>query len=179
MSTPAILATSIRRALIEKWPQLSSYPAGPLIEVVENEIKSAFFASGQKKPADDPRVIPPPLEAVKAYFAHLNSKTDPEEFFLFYQQKDWMIGRNQRMRNWHVAAQRWDRNGWGVKAGAAKALTEWERKQKSERLIALRKELQELRYPGGCAYAKTLEGAELERAQRLHAAIQALAAELN
>jgi hypothetical protein len=109
-SNAPILANAIRGALVAKWPALASFPAQSFVDTIQ-EVVGRFAFDGVDK---GDNTIPPSLELVTAYFKGLGSKTDPEEFILFYQQKNWMVSRSQRMKDWRSAAQRWHRNKWGV-----------------------------------------------------------------
>ncbi len=55
------------------------------------------------------RFIPPTLEEVKAYFAEKRLKSDPEEFFDFYEGSGWKRGRGVQIKDWKATANNWER----------------------------------------------------------------------
>lgn len=72
--------------------------------------------------AETPRtLIPPPPEAVTAYFQAIGYPISGEEFCDCYQQKGWLVGKT-KMKDWQSACRNWKRNGWG-KLTAAPANT--------------------------------------------------------
>ena len=64
-----------------------------------------------EKPTGDPKTIPPKIEWVKEYCRirrkQGNPEINPDQFFLFYESKGWMVGKN-RMVNWQRAVQHWE-----------------------------------------------------------------------
>lgn len=68
--------------------------------------------------ADTPRtLIPPPPEAVTAYFKAIGYPVSGEEFCDSYQQKGWLVGK-AKMKDWQSACRNWKRNGWGKPTSA-------------------------------------------------------------
>lgn len=63
---------------------------------------------------------PPTLAEVAAYAASRNSSVDPEHWWLHYESKGWMVGR-VKMKNWQLAFQRAEREGWANKGQATNA----------------------------------------------------------
>jgi hypothetical protein len=55
-----------------------------------------------------PKFIKPTLEDVQTYIASkkLVQRVDAEQFWHFYESKDWMVGKN-KMKNWHSAVATW------------------------------------------------------------------------
>lgn len=117
----------------------------------------------------DPKKIPPTEEEVRAYFGSLGSSVDPEKFYLYYQMRGWKAGRVP-MRDWHAAAKLWHRNETtNSRSGSmSHGMSEWERKQKLERLRDLRERLRDITHPGGAAYPAQLD----ERRQTLASHLQ-------
>ncbi len=73
--------------------------------------ESVKFLNGTKEkniPIKENRIIPPPLELVINYCQKRKNLIDPEEFFRFYNSKDWMIGKN-KMKDWHDAIITWEK----------------------------------------------------------------------
>jgi len=68
-----------------------------------NNIKSKKF----KKPT---------IEEIEEYAEKIKYNLDPEQFFEFYEQKDWMVGKN-KMKNWKAAINNWKAHGWGIREG--------------------------------------------------------------
>lgn len=138
---------------------------------------------GEEQAAERGKKIPPHPDEVRAFCAQIGAKFTPEAFCDFYEQRGWMVGR-VKMKNWHAAARQWHREGWGMERMPAgltvnlKPLTEWERKQKIDRLRDVRTRLRDLHHPGGSAYPVTLTGAKLEVAAGLSAQIAQLKIEL-
>jgi hypothetical protein len=51
---------------------------------------------------------PPSLQEVKAYCHERNNRVSAEQWYDFYQAKNWMIGKN-KMRDWKAAVRTWER----------------------------------------------------------------------
>ena len=49
----------------------------------------------------------PTVEDVKAYICAMHYKTDPYQFWNFYESKGWFVGKN-KMKNWHSAVATWE-----------------------------------------------------------------------
>jgi hypothetical protein len=126
------------------------------------------------------------MEELAAYVKEIGAGFEAEAFFDFYAQRGWRVGRTP-MKDWKAACRQWKREGWGlhdqlrksVPGSPAKVgLTEWERSQKEERMANLRRLIEDIRRPGGAAYAVALSGEKLERAQRLQAEVETIKKEL-
>ncbi|MCD8309601.1 MAG: hypothetical protein LUB83_00045, partial [Prevotellaceae bacterium] len=50
---------------------------------------------------------PPTVEEIQAYIDEKKYNVDAEQFFLFYDQKNWMVGKN-KMSKWHSAVALWN-----------------------------------------------------------------------
>ena len=50
---------------------------------------------------------PPALCDVRELFARRGFKSDPEEFYNFYESKGWLVGQSP-MRNWEASAANWE-----------------------------------------------------------------------
>ena len=60
--------------------------------------------------ADKPHGFTPPnIQDVRAYCKERGNKVDPENFWDFYQAKNWMIGKN-KMKDWKAAVRTWERS---------------------------------------------------------------------
>lgn len=167
-------ATRARAALCTRWPELARYPQGEMMAVLCGAASTAeaVVAHTQKSM----RFVPPSLEEVQAFLQEIGSDLDPRDFFDHYQTKGWIVGKVM-MKDWRSAARRADRT-W-QRAGRRQEMTEWERKQKSDRLKALMDEYRDLRHPGGCAYPVFLAGAAAKRGEDLARRIGQLQKELN
>jgi tRNA nucleotidyltransferase/poly(A) polymerase len=51
----------------------------------------------------------PTLEEITQYCNDRNNDIDPEQFYDFYESKNWMIGKN-KMRDYRAAVRTWERN---------------------------------------------------------------------
>lgn len=51
----------------------------------------------------------PTLDEVKAYCQSINSPVDAEQFYNFYEAKDWMLGKNH-IKKWKCCVRTWERN---------------------------------------------------------------------
>ena len=83
--------------------------------------------------AEVPRtLIPPPPEAVTAYFQSIGYPVSGEEFCDCYQQKGWLVGK-AKMKDWQSACLNWKRNNWGkpTSAPAASATKDYPRLSRS------------------------------------------------
>ena len=49
----------------------------------------------------------PSADEVRGFFKNRNFKSNPDEFFNFYESKGWMVGQNP-MQNWHSSAENWE-----------------------------------------------------------------------
>lgn len=63
----------------------------------------------KKSPSKKQRFRPPTLDEVKAYFTEKRFKSDPEEFFDFYEGSAWKRGRGVQIKDWKATANNWER----------------------------------------------------------------------
>lgn len=77
-----------------------AFPTSALNEVSNATQTSASFPTQAV-------FTPPALDDVKALFARRGFKSDPEEFFNFYESKGWLVGQSP-MRNWEASAANWE-----------------------------------------------------------------------
>ena len=49
----------------------------------------------------------PTMDEVRGFFKNRNFKSNPDEFFNFYESNGWMVGKNP-MQNWHSSAENWE-----------------------------------------------------------------------
>ena len=54
------------------------------------------------------RFAPPAIEDIKQYCLERDNDIDAEQFFNFYQAKNWMIGKN-KMKDWKAAVITWEK----------------------------------------------------------------------
>lgn len=54
------------------------------------------------------RFIKPTIDEIRMLNTIANLNIDPEQFFDFYESKDWMVGKN-KMKDWKAAARNWAR----------------------------------------------------------------------
>jgi hypothetical protein len=52
------------------------------------------------------RFKPPTMEEITAYCQEKQNRVDPENFFNFYESKNWMVGKN-KMQKWKAAMATW------------------------------------------------------------------------
>lgn len=71
---------------------------------VSKEIEQQNVAQSQKSK----RFIKPTLSDIEVFTQASNLNINPEQFFDFYESKDWMIGKN-KMKDWKAAARNWAR----------------------------------------------------------------------
>lgn len=53
--------------------------------------------------------IPPTIDEIKNYCQERKNNIDPENFYYFYDSKNWMIGKN-KMKSWKSAIITWEKN---------------------------------------------------------------------
>ena len=59
------------------------------------------------KPSQGEEESPPTMEQVRNFFKSRNFKSNPDEFFNFYESNGWKVGQNP-MKNWHSSAENWE-----------------------------------------------------------------------
>jgi len=64
------------------------------------------FPQGEKQKKSKVFKVPT-LEEVRAYCKERRNAVNPEEFYAYYQCKDWQVGRS-RMKDWHAAVRYWE-----------------------------------------------------------------------
>ena len=50
----------------------------------------------------------PSIEEIKQYCLQRNNRIDAEQFFDFYESKNWYVGKN-KMKNWQAAIRTWEK----------------------------------------------------------------------
>ena len=55
------------------------------------------------------RFVPPTIEEVRAYCEENNIPVDPEQFWYYYDSKNWVCGKT-KMTKWKSAVRLWERN---------------------------------------------------------------------
>ena len=51
--------------------------------------------------------MPPTKDEVRNFFKKMNFKSNPDEFFNFYESNGWKVGQNP-MKNWHSSAENFE-----------------------------------------------------------------------
>lgn len=87
---------------IDETPQLTRAILKAKIKELDEKVKP-------KTKAVSARFIPPSIEDIKIYCKERNNEIQAEQFFDFYESKNWMIGKN-KMKNWKAAIRTWERN---------------------------------------------------------------------
>lgn len=80
---------------------------------IEKE-KELEIEEDNNRAAKPPRFIPPNVQDVRAYCLERGNNVDPDNFWDFYQAKNWMVGKN-KMKDWKAAVRTWERNRKGEK----------------------------------------------------------------
>ena len=161
-----------------KYKLPADFPAA-IAGIIDREIK--VYAQNE---ASDGKKVPPSIPDLRAYIQEIGATNfTAEAFFAHYESNGWMVGKT-KMKNWRAACQTWklkeqNRPAIMAKYLAAGMMTEWERKQKAERLTGLRNEAMDLKYPGGSATSVDLKGEKLERFKRIQDQIKQLRKELD
>ena len=81
---------------------INNYTNLPINQLTIEEEQQA--AKSQKSS----RFIKPTIDEIRMLNAIANLNIDPEQFFDFYESKDWMVGKN-KMKDWKAAARNWAR----------------------------------------------------------------------
>lgn len=58
--------------------------------------------------------IPPTLEMVQEYCFERKNNVDPQQFYDFYESKNWYVGKN-KMKDWQASVRTWERSDKKVK----------------------------------------------------------------
>lgn len=73
--------------------------------------QSIFLGKVKKvKLIDQGRIVPPTLEMVQEYCTAEGNGIDPEAFMFHYGQKDWMLSKGIKMKNWKMSIGTWVKN---------------------------------------------------------------------
>lgn len=64
------------------------------------------------------KFIKPSIEEIKNYCVERKNNVNPEQFYDFYESKNWMVGKN-KMKKWKNAIHTWERNVncWNMQNG--------------------------------------------------------------
>lgn len=193
MNPPSELAFAIRDHLMTRIPaQLRTADQSMLLGVIQDAIVAHGELAERNLPtghaeiqaAKEAKVIPPTLHQVTALLKKMGSDLEAVDFMDHYNANGWLVGR-VKMKDWHSALNRAHRTWGRPKRSAtepgelkAKAITEWERKQKADRAADLRTQLRELTHPGGSAYSVELSGEKRAQANVIIGKLSALRVEL-
>lgn len=55
------------------------------------------------------KFIKPSIEEIKSYCLERKNNVNPNQFFDFYESKNWFVGKN-KMKDWQAAVRTWERN---------------------------------------------------------------------
>jgi hypothetical protein len=91
---------------IDKTPQLTRAILKEKIEEIDKSVKPKRTP---KKQTVSVRFTTPLILEIRNYCIERNNGIDAEQFFDFYQSKNWMIGKN-KMKDWKAAIRTWERN---------------------------------------------------------------------
>lgn len=53
---------------------------------------------------------PPTLEEVRAFWSHYHFASDPDHFYLYFEEHEWKYRGGRKMKDWHKAAAMWEKN---------------------------------------------------------------------
>lgn len=115
---------------------------------------------------------PAGVEVVQAFAKEIGAKFDPQEFWDFYQERGWKVGRGIPMKDWKCTARRWHRKGWGLEGGQHGSRLNASLGALQVQLEKVNEEIRDIVRPGGSAHARTassLSPEEVERYNKLHA----------
>ena len=56
------------------------------------------------------KFVPPTVLQVKEYCEERKNTVDPESFVDFYLSKNWVIGKDSKMKDWKAAVRTWEKN---------------------------------------------------------------------
>ncbi len=93
----------------EQNPTLNVERAQEKPSVPEREEVKSSPAKESSIPSQTPQVPlePPSLDEVRDYFKNRKFKSNPDEFFNFYESNGWRVGQNP-MKNWRASATNWE-----------------------------------------------------------------------
>lgn len=122
MSQATTYGTYAARALIAAKKSGLRFNEKQLADELDNLLRGYQQSqeSGQAS-SDWPKgKIPPPPEAVTAYFEAISYPMDGNEFCDHYKAKGWLVGK-VKMKDWQSACRNWKRNKWGNPLASAKS----------------------------------------------------------
>lgn len=79
------------------------------IDIYNPPYNPPFGENEKKEVKPKKRFTPPTVEEVAEYCDSRNNSIDPEEFWHFYNSKNWMIGKD-KMTSWKSAVITWEKN---------------------------------------------------------------------
>ena len=53
---------------------------------------------------------PPTLEEVRTFWSHYHFASDPDHFYLYFEEHEWKYRGGRKMKDWHKAAAMWEKN---------------------------------------------------------------------
>jgi hypothetical protein len=99
-------------------------PTSTLMDM-DKDNKSIIYNTSTKK-----KFVKPTIQEIEDYAEKIGYSLDAVKFWMFYEQKDWMVGKN-KMKRWTAAVGNWKANGWGLREKVPVQISE------SDRLIRL------------------------------------------
>lgn len=97
----------------------------PTLMDMDKDNKAIIYNTSTKK-----KFVKPSIQEVEEYAKEIGYNLNAEIFWMFYEQKDWMVGKN-KMKRWRAAVGNWKAHGWGQKEKTPVEISE------SERLVRL------------------------------------------
>ena len=84
-------------------------------EIEDHDINAMVYMATkqQEEPAEEPkkepakRFVKPTVEEIKAYCDERYNSVNPQQFYDFYESKDWRVGAN-KMKDWKAAVRTWE-----------------------------------------------------------------------
>lgn len=75
----------------------------------EVDIENTTVTSNTNTRENGKRFVPPTIEEVQAYCSENNIRIDAEQFWYYYDSKNWVCGKT-KMSRWKSAVRLWERN---------------------------------------------------------------------
>ncbi len=73
----------------------------------ETQIEQQNLAKNGEAKAEAVKKNAPTIDEVRGFFRSREFKSNPDEFFNFYESNGWRVGQNL-MQNWHSSAENWE-----------------------------------------------------------------------
>lgn len=82
----------------------------------------------------------PCIEEIQKYCLERKNNVNPNQFYDFYESKNWFIGKN-KMKDWRAAVRTWERNGKGKIEIESNNLSKFYETGETARIEAIRNEI--------------------------------------